>query len=248
MQERVGKYSSTRMEYKGIIFRSRLEVTWALFFDILGIRYYYEPQLPRVQYRPDFWLPTFQSYIEIKPGHDKIDLRLESKAKALTQFSRKPVFVFFGEVRPPSLPSITLSQGSAWRYTSNGRDTHYHWCQCPKCDMVTISQYIGSISPLPCGCDLTMGQLDLFQLTFHATLLQQAYIKAHDSLAKLDEDEGENSKASYGATGDSDLCDDLEDEDIEDQEDEHLTIWERAPEMRLEWEDWELEEDENEDT
>jgi hypothetical protein len=56
-------------EYKGIIFRSRLEATWAVFFDLLGWRWEYEPR--------DFdgWIPDFALrgennkivYVEVKP-------------------------------------------------------------------------------------------------------------------------------------------------------------------------------------
>lgn len=66
--------------YNGNYFRSRLEARWAVFFDILGIRYEYEPQgFKNVEtgecYLPDFYLPdTYLRlskrkgiYVEIKP-------------------------------------------------------------------------------------------------------------------------------------------------------------------------------------
>ena len=57
--------------YKGYRFRSRLEARWAVFFDAAGIRYEYEPQGYKLSdgtcYLPDFFLPEFKAYVEIKP-------------------------------------------------------------------------------------------------------------------------------------------------------------------------------------
>lgn len=58
-------------QYKGYRFRSRLEARWAVFFDALGVKWEYEPEgfdLGKLGwYLPDFWLPAFETYIEIKP-------------------------------------------------------------------------------------------------------------------------------------------------------------------------------------
>lgn len=60
-------------EYKGILFRSRLEARWAIFFDELGIEWFYEYEGydlgDGIWYLPDFWLPTFNGgmFAEVKP-------------------------------------------------------------------------------------------------------------------------------------------------------------------------------------
>lgn len=67
--------------YKGITFRSRLEARWAMVFDQLNIAWEYEPegiQIPQsdwflpfmdqFSYLPDFYLPEFDHYVEVK-GH-----------------------------------------------------------------------------------------------------------------------------------------------------------------------------------
>jgi hypothetical protein len=63
-------------EYAGHKFRSRLEARWAMFFDIVGIKWEYEPQGYKLSsgecYLPDFWLPGFNdkdrgTYVEVKP-------------------------------------------------------------------------------------------------------------------------------------------------------------------------------------
>lgn len=56
--------------YNGYYFRSRLEARWAVFFDTLGIQYEYEPEGFKLSdgtmYLPDFYLPAFNYYVEIK--------------------------------------------------------------------------------------------------------------------------------------------------------------------------------------
>lgn len=56
--------------YKGYRFRSRLEARWAVFFDALGVKWEYEKEGYDLGeagwYLPDFWLPDFGIWIEIK--------------------------------------------------------------------------------------------------------------------------------------------------------------------------------------
>lgn len=56
--------------YNGYRFRSRLEARWAVFFDALGIEYEYEPEglvlSDGSMYLPDFYLPQFYCYFEVK--------------------------------------------------------------------------------------------------------------------------------------------------------------------------------------
>ncbi len=61
--------------YKGYRFRSRLEARWAVFFDALGIVYKYEHEgfdLDGEWYLPDFWMPEWKCWIEIKPDKPKL--------------------------------------------------------------------------------------------------------------------------------------------------------------------------------
>ena len=55
--------------YNGYRFRSRTEARWAVFFDAAGIQYEYEKEgyaLPSGWYLPDFWLPDFKLWFEVK--------------------------------------------------------------------------------------------------------------------------------------------------------------------------------------
>lgn len=70
MSEHRFRAISTR--YKGYNFRSRLEARWAVFFDHLNIRWDYEPEGFELgnglRYLPDFWLPDWKIWIEVKPA------------------------------------------------------------------------------------------------------------------------------------------------------------------------------------
>ena len=72
-------------EYNGYRFRSRLEARWAVFFDEAGIEYQYEPEgfeLDNgVRYLPDFYLPWFRCYVEIKNANLTNEKEEEAKKK-----------------------------------------------------------------------------------------------------------------------------------------------------------------------
>lgn len=63
-------------EYAGHLFRSRLEARWAYVFDLMKIRWEYEPAGFEVsarltgsegfRYLPDFWLPDLKLWVEVK--------------------------------------------------------------------------------------------------------------------------------------------------------------------------------------
>lgn len=73
----MGAIKAIETEYKGHLFRSRLEARWAVFFESLGIEWEYETEgfeLPSGQrYLPDFHLPKHQLWVEVKGSED--DLR-----------------------------------------------------------------------------------------------------------------------------------------------------------------------------
>lgn len=61
--------------YKGVTYRSRTEARWAVFFEAMGWPFTYEAEganLDGEWYLPDFWLPAFQTFVEIK-GADPTD-------------------------------------------------------------------------------------------------------------------------------------------------------------------------------
>jgi hypothetical protein len=62
------KVKAYRTIYGGVVFRSRLEATWAAFFDIEGLPWAYEP-IDLDGWVPDFalWLKR-PIYVEVKPA------------------------------------------------------------------------------------------------------------------------------------------------------------------------------------
>lgn len=55
--------------YGGIRFRSRTEAIWAVFFDVAGIAWDYEPEgflIREGAYLPDFWLRDLRMFFEVK--------------------------------------------------------------------------------------------------------------------------------------------------------------------------------------
>lgn len=96
-------------EYNGYRFRSRLEARWAVFFDTLGVEYQYEVEGFDLHYcgwyLPDFYLPSYQTYIEIKPFPEKhehgrpeiFDHEATQKVLELSWATGKWVILAFGE-------------------------------------------------------------------------------------------------------------------------------------------------------
>lgn len=92
--------------YGGYRFRSRLEARWAVFFDTLGVRWEYEREgfeLPGAgRYLPDFWLPTWGAWFEVKPTKPASLSPEWNKARALADHDH-PVIVASGNVASESL-------------------------------------------------------------------------------------------------------------------------------------------------
>ena len=56
-------------KYNGFRFRSRLEARWAVFFDMIGLKYEYEVEgfeMNGIRYLPDFYIPSLDRWFEIK--------------------------------------------------------------------------------------------------------------------------------------------------------------------------------------
>lgn len=84
-------------EYGGILYRSKLEATWAEFFDNNQIRHKYESNkvdLGIDKYTPDFWLPEFSLWVEIKPFRQ---YRAHSKCYRLAIETRRHVLLIQGK-------------------------------------------------------------------------------------------------------------------------------------------------------
>ena len=85
--------------YKGYLCRSRTEARWMVAFDKAGIEFEYEPEgfdLGEAgKYLPDFYLPQFNSYAEVKGKSFTLD-EIE-KARELSIQSNKSVLFLEGQ-------------------------------------------------------------------------------------------------------------------------------------------------------
>lgn len=97
-------------KHNGVLYRSRTEARWAVFFEQMGWTFVYEPEgydLDGEWYLPDFWLQEFEMFVEIKaeaPTEAEI-----AKAEALHKYSRKRVILIAGS------PGIETYQIIEWR-------------------------------------------------------------------------------------------------------------------------------------
>lgn len=81
--------------YRGYKFRSRLEARWAVFFDHAGVEFEYENegfQLSNGEwYLPDFWVPQWNSFIEIKPNECGIGSQDRGYMRHIHRILEKPI-------------------------------------------------------------------------------------------------------------------------------------------------------------
>lgn len=98
--------------FDGILFRSRTEARWAVLFKHLDLKYRYEDegfQLPSFWYLPDFWLPEWRAFAEVKGSWEQWDAIALGKARELAVGSGRPVLLL-DELEPNNLYVRTLAQ------------------------------------------------------------------------------------------------------------------------------------------
>ena len=127
-------------KYHGVEFRSRLEARYALMFDMLDIKWEYEPEgfdLPKKEwYLPDFYLPEVYLrsskkvgvYFEVKPSKDKA----EEKRNIFEQFDQ-PLVVAMGT------PTLNV-WGDEWlnEWWKERWDNFMFFKYCKKCKLYEI--------------------------------------------------------------------------------------------------------------
>jgi len=147
-------------EYNSYRFRSRLEARWAVFMDVLGVRYVYEPEaynLGKVCYLPDFYLPNQDCFLEIKPSAPSGDE--EEKCCLLCKYTGKEAFILQGNPTKPDMCDGRFWYGEESYATLYcrideeiaGCDYHYVWCECPHCHRCEL-QFDGRADRIKCKC------------------------------------------------------------------------------------------------
>jgi hypothetical protein len=91
-------------KYKNHLFRSRLEARYAVYFDELGVDWLYEHEGFELgnneRYLPDFYLPKYHLYAEIKPV--TFTYKEHKKCKILANLTQNKVIELVG------LPSLNM--------------------------------------------------------------------------------------------------------------------------------------------
>ena len=130
--------------YNGIKFRSKLESKTAQALDNIGIRYEYEPDGYKLTnglwYRPDFWLPDANQFIECKGVMSSTD---SAKIVGLVEDTGKPVIAlsydnammvtrFFNDPKADITTYTGEDVGLAW-CTECGNPRFFAWPDTYKC-------------------------------------------------------------------------------------------------------------------
>lgn len=90
--------NALQTNYNSILFRSRHEARWAVFFDAMAWEYEYENygfDLDGVNYLPDFYLPKFEAFIEVKPNTIVVE-KWKEKCRLLCMATQKQVLLLNG--------------------------------------------------------------------------------------------------------------------------------------------------------
>ena len=108
----MGKIKPIQTEYKGYLFRSRLEARWAVFFDACGVDWEYEPEGydlgNGIHYLPDFLLHKVQfgGYGSGSEFSEIRSLYIEVKGQ-MTQADSEKILAFYKAGLADGLPAIS---------------------------------------------------------------------------------------------------------------------------------------------
>jgi len=143
--------------YNGYHFRSRLEARWAVFLDCLDLGWRYELEgyvVGGEPYLPDFYLPTLDVFLEIKPTAPRFDSREDRVARALAVASDKPVYLLYGPLVAAAGFGSDDDFAAATAYFPDGWDDDpYFWCECALCGWIGL-EFEGRSARLACGCQV----------------------------------------------------------------------------------------------
>lgn len=121
-------------QYAGILFRSRLEARWAMYFDLLGVEWIYEMEgyeLKSGWYLPDFFLPKFRVFCEVKPydtgklEHRWLDLVANQREAAADGENETKLILLYGKIHCGSMKIL--------------HDGGLSFCKIPHEDSILVS-------------------------------------------------------------------------------------------------------------
>ncbi len=158
----------------GTLFRSRLEARWSLFFGLLGIDWEYEPEHDYVdigfyqtQYKPDFYLPDLDYWIEIKPAIPNDD-EMNKMAGWAKGWHAAGFYIAYKLGRPSE---NTESARKFWYSKKRGRvfwDHSFWWTECSVCGAIELTHKGDPPATCEGRCYDYEDMLDLYENTNYA--------------------------------------------------------------------------------
>lgn len=143
--------------YGDVVFRSRLEARWAVFFDSMGLRWAYEPEgfiLPSGErYLPDFKVQDI-GWLEIKPLIKRASKLFDDEIDAphyggspFFQYDKPTMYSEFAETTDEPYFIIHGQPGSIdcdWEttpdyYAACYQDSPYFFTQCSECNAIGLT-------------------------------------------------------------------------------------------------------------
>lgn len=130
----MNNFEAIETVYNGHRFRSRLEARWAIFFDILGIKWVYEPEgfvlSDKTCYLPDFYLPESDSFFEVKGIMSDKDMH---KIEMLIKDANKQVVIGYSDFTFQSCNfGDWMGKGVANELTDPSSSVLVHCSECGK--------------------------------------------------------------------------------------------------------------------
>jgi hypothetical protein len=114
MSKKSQKVKPIETVYNGYKFRSRLEARWAVFMDVMGWPYEYEPEGYDLgdagYYLPDFWIPINPA--ENATGHEGAGYFIEVKGQNPSASAKKKI----AELAKMTKHTVKLFVGSPWKF------------------------------------------------------------------------------------------------------------------------------------
>lgn len=179
--------------YAGCRFRSRLEARWAVFFDTYRIRWEYEPQgfvcsrrltnwgsEDTFPYLPDFWLPDYGMYAEVKGElTPPVLTKLADAVASISDNYGGPLdnndFLFLGPVPRPGSGAVPIRmrmhKGYLTGHPWTGKKVHYKW-------QFEIGNDSDGVFTTPEVIETLMGQRVWRSLRGHAAKFDRGYTAA----------------------------------------------------------------------
>lgn len=170
------KIKAIQTVYNGYRFRSRLEARWAVFFDEAGIPYEYEKEgfvVDGKPYLPDFYLPWFDCYVEIKPN-DIDDKTLDQVFELMKSFSEdKPILLCVGE--PIQVFMTMFDNGESYKcqfvegcvWYCNGYDNYFGYTKHFISILCQTNKYVDFTASCTDGKYNYSEELNIYSDNFH---------------------------------------------------------------------------------